>query len=400
MSTVKRASCCLALLAASCAGPAETQLEERSGGLSVDVNDPTSVVDFLRITPSVLAISALSYAGSDGNGYCTRAFTNGVAPGGFNHVWQRVPIVAGRCDWLSPSSALVSNLMMKSTDGHAMTMSILPQGLFLWHPDAAPAEFHQSVELSYLDSAGATTKVRLASPLGVIENGGAARADRFVRYQAPGASRCLRAFGSRFVTAPSVVYGGLTTCDWLHPSASPTLSYVSSVSPFPTATATINVAFSPNPIRYLNWQNQPSTASVISFVAPVGPYTSSCNGVGYDGVLLSAACRAPSGAFVPAQISDYGLCVNQTPSTNNDVLGFLSCYLSPAQTGPFYTDDQVPPGSYLGSCIMPSTVARTLTAQCRNNAGSLRFSALHLLGCLNPGGDIFNVDGTLRCTPS
>jgi hypothetical protein len=408
MSKAKYAFLTLGLIGAACGGPSPEDIvvETTAGKLTLPINvtDPTSVVPLLRTAPTVLATSYFAYTGSDGLGYCTRLFTKITQPttiGGYDYVWERVPIAQNRCDWASSSAAIVDTLNIKAAIGNGtpMNLKVQTQGLFQWNPISIPTEVHQSLQFSYLNSTGGVETMRLPGRL-ALNVDGFAKDDNYFKYMVGGVKKCVRAIGNQYVIAPTTTStSGL--CNWFQPFASSTLSYTNPSAPSQTLTATFTgTTFNPTTINYLSWENQLSRATLISYALPAGSYTATCSGITYDGVRLAGTCAIPIGGVAGAALDDYGICVNQTPATTTNVWGSLSCYqnIASSSSGPFISGE-VPPGSYLQSCVMPRMSGLTLFARCLSSGFVWRDNAAPIGRCLPPNaaGDISNNNGSIAC---
>ena len=114
---------------------------------------------------------------------------------------------------------------------------------------------------------------------------------------------------------------------------------------------------------------------------PAGSYLGSCSNVELHGTTLRASCTDTYGRTRHSELREVDRCLGDIGNSN----GTLTCKKS----------GNVPPGSYLQSCIDPSLSGNTLTARCETTYGRMDFASLR--GVDRCRGDISNINGQLTC---
>ena len=119
---------------------------------------------------------------------------------------------------------------------------------------------------------------------------------------------------------------------------------------------------------------------------PPGSYTKFCQAIYIDGGTLFAACKNNGGQRIDTSLPRVSQCVWGA----DDIDGRLAC--------------DKPPGSYQQTCQNIRLNGALLTASCKNSAGQWGESApLTVSQCMPQllfGGDVFNQNGTIKCTPA
>jgi hypothetical protein len=122
---------------------------------------------------------------------------------------------------------------------------------------------------------------------------------------------------------------------------------------------------------------------VPTYAQPPGSYRNSCDlgRTRVEGNTLFSSCKDRVGNFHDTQLDEFNLCVGDIFNDN----GLLKCNKGAA----------LPPGSYTQSCEVSSVTGTTLHSNCKDRNGNFHPTDLeHFDQCI---GDIFNDNGTLRC---
>jgi hypothetical protein len=126
---------------------------------------------------------------------------------------------------------------------------------------------------------------------------------------------------------------------------------------------------------------------------PAGSYLQSCGNVTFGGGQLTASCSAPNGQRHTSSTS-----LNCNGDIGN-VSGYLRCNGAGSSGGHHHhhhggnSSGSLPSGSYQQSCTNARVYGGTLRADCSaSNGGRVASST-----SVNCGGDIGNVNGSLRC---
>jgi len=158
----------------------------------------------------------------------------------------------------------------------------------------------------------------------------------------------------------------------------------------------------------------PAAAQVYGSV-PQGSYLQSCTGVTFRAPMLSASCSSPNGQMVFSRIN-VNRCGNYNIQNSN---GYLACGTVPYNTwrtnyyrqysrpgfnrygGYGYYNAgsrQLPPGSYMNSCMNARVNGNVLMANCSTPNGTRVVSSINVRQCALRGAtDIVNRNGYLAC---
>lgn len=129
---------------------------------------------------------------------------------------------------------------------------------------------------------------------------------------------------------------------------------------------------------------------------PPGSYLQTCRDIALESGALRGMCLNRRGTWMPTTL--YLSWCSGREVVNDD--GSLKC--APASgwntSGTNWSDTPPPRGSYLATCRDVRVSGGTLGAMCQDRSGTYRTSISLILSQCERGADIFNDNGTLRCS--